>query len=106
MEVVEVDLKPNPYRFSPEQVKSTKAILKAFRDGASQSTAGRLDFGKNKLLVQHFLDESKRLLKYSKEARDHNNSNQSMEYRRLSQRTGLENGSSTSNLGTYKNGDM
>jgi len=44
-------MRPNPYRFSPEQVKSTKAILRAFREGFSQSTAGKMDYGKNKLLV-------------------------------------------------------
>jgi hypothetical protein len=44
-------MRPNPYRFSPEQVKSTKAILRAFQEGFSQSTAGKMDYGKNKLLV-------------------------------------------------------
>jgi hypothetical protein len=29
-EVIDDVVKPNPYRFSPEQVASTKAILKAF----------------------------------------------------------------------------
>ncbi len=28
-------MRPNPYRFSPEQVKSTKAILRAFQEGLS-----------------------------------------------------------------------
>ena len=65
-EVIDDVAKPNPYRFSPEQVKSTKAILKAFQDGWSQSSAGKMDFGKNKLLVQHFLDENNRLLKITK----------------------------------------
>ena len=50
-EVIDDVVKPNPYRFSPDQVKSTKAILKAFQDGWSQSSAGKMDFGKNKLLV-------------------------------------------------------
>lgn len=44
-------MRPNPYRFSPEQVRSTKAILRAFQEGFSQSTAGKMDYGKNKLLV-------------------------------------------------------
>ena len=65
-EVVEDVIKPNPYRFSPEQVASTKAILKAFQEGGSQSSAGKMDFGKNKLLLQHFLEENNRLLKFTR----------------------------------------
>jgi hypothetical protein len=48
-----------------EAAKSSKDIIKAFLEGASKSQAGRQDNGKNKLLMNHFLQENERMLRIS-----------------------------------------
>jgi len=49
-----------------EQVKSTRLILKAFKEGQSRSVLGKVESGKNRVMVQHFLAENKNMMRLSK----------------------------------------
>ena len=49
-----------------DQVRSTRLILKAFQEGQSRSVLGKVESGKNRLMVQLFLAENKNMMRLSR----------------------------------------
>jgi hypothetical protein len=48
-----------------EQVKSTRLILKAFKEGQSRSQIGKVESGKNRMMMHVFLAENKNMIRLS-----------------------------------------
>ncbi|TNV79626.1 hypothetical protein FGO68_gene17780 [Halteria grandinella] len=65
----------NNYRYgfpvSDEQVRSSKRILKSFAENVSRSQVGRLECGQNKILVNLFLAENKKMIELSGKQKSH-----------------------------------
>ena len=52
--------------YSSEIKESSQDIIRAFRGGVSQSQAGKVERGKNRMLVENFLKDNIRIIGESK----------------------------------------